>query len=548
MTQTKKDLMLEQKQTKLLNALDLSLKSKEERKRITTQDPRIANFKLVQQKNGTQLIHTKDNVADPQLNSKNEIIKDVDNFRQLNSFLKTEAKKVELRDSIKNKTNTDPRLANFKVVANKLIYKTDHTTLQVPITDAQLKGVLETEFVEHGAGKGIMLFYKHLQTKYLGITRKQVSDFLNTRMGYVLSRPAPHKTNKPIISKSLNELWSIDLIDMHPTTDTDITGGDISIRKSTRTKTPSLKERITAQDKEDNINMTKKQLDDRPYRYIFTCVDVFSRKVWLEPLKGKYTLYDTMPALKSIIQRAGVQPRHIMVDNGVEFMLNFKKFCDDSNPKIKLRRTRTYSPQANGIVEAENKQVRRVLNELLLQHQHTEWFDQLTKVEDLRNNSYHRLLKDTPNNVFNSGDNLAVYGNVLANALDRMDKYHDTEFQVGDRVFVAMKTIYSKIREVYKSGHQKLLAVLYHPRILEITKAGRRNALQRKRYVVTEISGERRTLCHVKSKKPVYVYANELHIATIIESDITISADEALYMDEVERTPLHDLIWINKNN
>ena len=266
-------------------------------------------------------------------------------------------------------------------------------------------------------------------------------------------------------------------------------------------------------------------------------------------MKGKSTEFCTKPALMSIIKRAGVKPRHIMVDNGTEFMANFEKFCKEE--KIKIRRTRTYSPQANGVVEAENKQVRRILNELLIRdytagdNPDPEWHEYLPEVENLRNNGYHHFLKDTPNNVFNSANNnIAAYGNVLVNAIDRMHKYQETEFKVGDSVFVAMKTIYSNIRKIYKSGNQKSLAYIFHPVILKIIKAGRRNALQRKRYVVREKYDQQRTLCHATTFMPVYVYSNELHRATIDKDDIAVTGAQALDMNDVEEVPLHDLKWL----
>lgn len=171
-------------------------------------------------------------------------------------------------------------------------------------------------------------------------------------------------------------MWSIDLIDMNPDdkhvyTD-EITGSAVGTRNRSGIVVPSTKVK-------DNKQQEEEARKNRPWRYIMTVVDVFSRKVWLEPLQGKYTEWDTTPSFKRIINRAsglpddatdGVQknkPKHLMMDNRIEFMAKFKEYCEEvSQPKIKLRVTRTYSPQANGIVESENKQVRRVLNELLV--------------------------------------------------------------------------------------------------------------------------------------------------------------------------------------
>jgi len=525
------------------------------------QDLRGYDFKTT--KKGTQLVNA-DEKQPTTLNARDKVIEKDDVFRQLNAVLGSPQKRQQLFDAVKSGQRAD----GYKISNGKLMYDKDDLKRIVPITREDIEAILEQEHKRNGTGKGIMVFYKHIQSKYLGITRNDVSNFLKTKQQYVLSRPTPHKTNKPIVAKSLNEIWSIDLIDMERPPDDanddddddddtpDVVGGS-GTRKSSRVSKPSRKIKDNASQAEEKkqlaINeerMKKADIEKRGYRWIFTCVEVFSRKVWLVPMKGKSTKFCTLPALKDIIQRAEVKPRHIIVDNGMEFEGHFKSFCKDEG--IKIRATRTYSPQANGVVEAENKQVRRLLNELLIRDYTSgdeadpEWHEYLPEVENLRNNSYRNLLKETPNNVFYSVDNnnVATYGNILLNAFDRMEKYKETEYNVGDSVFVAMKTIYSKIRKVYKAGNQKSLAYIYHPVILEIFKAGRRNALQRKRYAVREKYDKKRILCHPTSLLPVYVYSSDLHKATIDRNDITVSAEEALYMNEVDETPRNDLIWI----
>ena len=322
-------------------------------------DPRLSNYKLIQKKNGTQLINKNQESEVPLINTFNEKLKDEDLFRQLNSFLKTEEDRKELKIKVKTDTTKDSRFDNFKISSHKLIYKNGKDILHIPITEKEIQTILGKEYQEHGAGKGILMFYKRIQSKYLAITRQDVTEFLKSKQQYVLSRPTPHKTNKPIIAKSLNEIWSIDLIDMERPEDTDttdtntdeITGGDLeSTRASSRNRTLSAKVKDNNEQSKEKIqeaideeNKKKADIEKREFRWIFTCVDVFSRKVWLVPMKGKSTEFCTKPALMSIIKRAGVKPRHIMVDNGTEFMANFEKFCKEE--KIKIRRTRTYSPK-----------------------------------------------------------------------------------------------------------------------------------------------------------------------------------------------------------
>ena len=240
-------------------------------------DPRLSNYKLIQKKNGTQLINKKEESEVPLINTNDEKMKDEDLFRQLNSFLKTEEDRKELKKKVKTDTTKDSRFDNFKISSNKLIYKNGKDILHIPITEKEIQTILGKEYKENGAGKGILMFYKHIQSKYLAITREEVTDFLKTKQQYVLSRPTPHKTNKPIIAKSLNEIWSIDLIDMErpeetdtdttDTTDTntdEITGGDLEpIRKSSRNITQSAKLKDKRTSRRENTRSNKRTKNEK---------------------------------------------------------------------------------------------------------------------------------------------------------------------------------------------------------------------------------------------------------------------------------------------
>ncbi len=63
-------------------------------------------------------------------------------------------------------------------------------------------------------GVGIDRFYNHIKTKYWGITKKNIKEFLNNLESYQLhKRVVRAKTINPI-PKELNYYYQIDLIDM----------------------------------------------------------------------------------------------------------------------------------------------------------------------------------------------------------------------------------------------------------------------------------------------------------------------------------------------
>ena len=65
---------------------------------------------------------------------------------------------------------------------------------------------------------------------------------------------------------------------------------------------------------------------------------------------------------KSLIYRYGV-PHHIMTDNGVQFQAEIAKLLQRYG--IEHHKSSPYRPQANGAVEAANKNVKRILSKMV---------------------------------------------------------------------------------------------------------------------------------------------------------------------------------------
>jgi hypothetical protein len=282
-------------------------------------------------------------------------------------------------------------------------------------------------------------------------------------------------------------------------------------------------------------------------RYCMTVCDVFSRKVFLEPLSSKETAAHTTPAFERILARAGVTPRSLMMDQGTEFRGQFARMLRAR--KIKARRIRSHTPQANGIVEAENQQVRRLLSEMWLKNRTRTWWSLLPKVEQLRNESYRVLLKSTANKVHAADENNEqLQADVAANAKARMDAFNETIFHEGDKVFVTMTTVYSHIRALAKQGVSKKIAIVYLPRVCKIESViATKN--ERRRYTLREASAPYRMLTNQKRQRgqPIRytisrVYASQLAKATIQQSQIKITTEEALRINQSHETRT-DLAW-----
>ena len=65
---------------------------------------------------------------------------------------------------------------------------------------------------------------------------------------------------------------------------------------------------------------------------------------------------------RNIIYRY-VLPHHIITDNGVQFRVEIVALLKEY--KIEHHRSSPYRPQANGVVEAANNNVKRILSKML---------------------------------------------------------------------------------------------------------------------------------------------------------------------------------------
>ena len=380
---------------------------------------------------------------------------------------------VEKRNTFKNK------FKGFKILDNKLVYEAKNLTV---IPKRSTNKTLRDEYKEN-FGAGIINFYKTIRSKYLNIKRDDVEAFIKKQVNNQLISNFTHRINKPIVSLYPNQLWCADCI-------------DVSIY-ATRNK---------------NNN------------FILNVIDVFSRKFWLQPLKRQTALI-TKNALVRIINKAGVSPKYIISDNGSEFQKEFKKYCEDNG--IKQRFNRAYAPQANGIVERSNKEVRKLMKHVFIQHKNNVWINDIETIENNHNNTYTSAIKNIPNKIWTSTnepnepeqlfnrnplqlEQFEAKMEIRKNVKKKIKEFKDDEFDVGDSVRLRMDDIFKNIKSKVKAGETKNIIITYSPSIFTIFKKiiPRKGLLERSRYILQANNG--RLLLTKEGGKPRQVYANVL--------------------------------------
>ena len=172
--------------------------------------------------------------------------------------------------------------------------------------------------VDYTKGSGARKVNIHLREEYSGISHASVQDTLDESRHYQL--PKATFANKPIPksikAKAVQDRHQIDLLDM----------GKWRIKHGQAT-----------------------------YRYILTILDVFSRYLWLRPLKSKHST-EIAKHLEDIYIEHG-QLKVIQLDQGKEFKGAVQKLMESL--RLKIIQISLYHPQSQGKVERSHCVLRK---------------------------------------------------------------------------------------------------------------------------------------------------------------------------------------------
>jgi len=438
----------------------------------------------------------------------NNIIANQNDYEQLKYYLENNTPPPE----IKYKSRFRTKYEGFTKQGNKILYQPlNLEVVEFDEKENKLKELFNTD--DNVVGKGIYGLFKYLQSKYIGFTRNDIQAFMEANSNYQMRQPlSSGRINKPIVSKFPNQLWACDLIDMEAFS-----------------------------------------TNNYKWRYILNVVDIFSRKLWIAKLKRKEAI-DVKNAFEDICNRAGVKCDFLINDNGGEFLGEFKEFCQAND--IKQRFTRSYSPQANGVVERANKDIRKIIKSYLIENNNLRWYNILNIIEENKNSSYHTAIKNIPNNVWVANKNkiaqrnlpetfavtpqLKARINIVKKALKQIKQFKETDnFQVDDVVRVKMSSIFANVRRAVKAKDSKNIVITYTPELFRINKViVPKGVLERKRYTLENEDGRLLT----KNDTVVQFYASELLLWDGGNNDTEITMDRALQLNKVERNQ-NDIVY-----
>jgi hypothetical protein len=387
--------------------------------------------------------------------------------------------------------------SNWSVENNELTHNNNgHKRVVVPREHVLIK-LMELYESPNYIGIGLQAFYAKIAELYIGIKRKPCIEFLKHQPLYQLTAPDNHKINKPLRPKKVMENFHIDLVDMN-----------------------------------NYIGF------NRQYRYILSCIDGFSKKVFVRGMRQK-TLEETIQNLESVIQEAGKTPDKIICDLGGEFSLD--EWGRQNG--ITIVHSRSYQPQTNGQVEQSNKNIRKVLSSFFIRNGDTNWIDHLDELRDNLNSNRHGTTKLTPNELYstnNDGVKLKARLRINKRAVKILSKQPD--FQVGDLVRIKNSALYSKIREKIKAGGKKNIVVTFSPeifRIYQVVRMRNRNVgYENRKYMVKRLDGSlliaenlRQPNAEPNEKR---LFGNEMIKAYAVEDEPIITTQNAKRMNSMK--------------
>ena len=251
-----------------------------------------------------------------------------------------------------------------------------------------------------GALGGVERLYRDVKKdgKYV-ISRAQLKKWLMKQDTYTLHKPARrhYKRNRVIVG-GIDELWQMDLADMQTMA-----------------------------------------AENDGYRYLLVCIDVFSKYLWVIPLKTK-TGPALVTAFKKILE-SGRKPEKIQTDQGTEF---FNKHFKELMKKEEIKLYNTYNETKASVVERVIRTLKTRMWRYFTAKKTMRYIDVLQDLVDSYNKSKHRSIQKKPINVTQKNEREVWHTQYGEDEKEGPVKY---KFEVGDQVRI------SKMKRTFEKGY-----------------------------------------------------------------------------------------------
>ena len=177
--------------------------------------------------------------------------------------------------------------------------------------------------------------------------------------------------------------------------------------------------------------MIKYSKQNKNYKYILTVIDFFSKYSWCYPLKTKKS-EEIINSFNDIFKKSKRKPKLIQSDEGTEFTNNVTQtFFKNNN----IKWYHTYNRDIKcSICERYNRTILNKIYKNFTLNNNTIWINDLDKLVNEYNNSYHRSIKMKPIDASKKSNE-----NIIRNNLYNF-RYTNKKpkFSIGDRVRISL--------------------------------------------------------------------------------------------------------------
>ena len=168
-------------------------------------------------------------------------------------------------------------------------------------------------------------------------------------------------------------------------------------------------------------------------KYLLSVIDSYTKKAWVQPLKSK-NAETFLAAFKRVINSAVDPPKTLISDKGAEMKNQlFKNYCSAQNIKL------IFTEDHASIIERFNKTIQQRIYKYIYAKPTggSNYIDNLEKLVQSYNESWHRSIKMTPNQAEQSEYKAQLFINTRARykKIEKAAKKRNRiQLRVGDAV------------------------------------------------------------------------------------------------------------------
>lgn len=148
---------------------------------------------------------------------------------------------------------------------------------------------------------------------------------------------------------------------------------------------------------------------NKPYKFLLTIMDIYSRKGWGYKLRDKRpeTVVEKIKEFLNDVKKAGHSVLNFQTDRGSEFKGSVRELMKDK--EIHHRMVDTADHNTQGIIERWNQTLRRLISDMFVENDDFVWVDGIGGIIEEYNERRHSSTGSVPNKVWKGLESAYVF-------------------------------------------------------------------------------------------------------------------------------------------